>query len=130
LLTAWLGAAVPPTAELAHEAFQAIARCADVIGGWCPQESQWPTVRSIALEERDDLELMSGAHSSSLAPRHANAMFGDFRNWPLYSSLVAGAANPTDTTWSFVASLVAWPCLGTNVAGMLTSTAAVTTRTQ
>lgn len=75
-------------------------------------------MRSIALDECAKLEAMSGAHSSSLAPKHMNAMFGDFRNWPLYSSLVAGAANPTDVTWSFVASLVAWPSLGTNVAGM------------
>lgn len=118
LLSAWLGSDVPPTAELPHEAFQAIARCAEVIGGWRPQESQWPTVRSIALDECAKLEAMSGAHSSSLAPKHVNAMFGDFQNWPLYSSLVAGAANRTDTTWSFVASLVAWPSLGANVAGM------------
>lgn len=118
LLSGWLGDAVPPTAELAYEALQAIARCAEVIGGWRPQESQWMTVSAIARDECAQLDLMSGAHSSSLAPRHANAMFGDFRNWPLYSSLVAGAANPTDATWSFVASLVAWSYLGANVAGM------------
>jgi site-specific recombinase XerD len=118
LLSAWLGNEVPPTAELSHEAFQAIARCAQVICAWRAEETQWSTVRAIALDECTRLEAMSGAHSSSLAPQHANAMFGDFRNWPLYSSLVAGAANPTDSTWSFVASLVAWPSLGPNVAGM------------
>lgn len=118
LLSAWLGSAVPPTAELPHEALQAIARCADVVGGWRPQEIQWPTVCSIARDECAKLELMHGAHSSSLAPRHVNAMFGDFRSWPLYSALVAGAANPTDTTWSFIAALVAWPSLGSNVAGV------------
>jgi hypothetical protein len=118
LLSAWLGNEVPPTAELSHEAFQAIARCAQVICAWRAEETQWSTVRAIALDECTRLEAMSGAHSSSLAPQHANAMFGDFRNWPLYSSLVAGAANPTDSTWSFVASLVAWPSLGPNVAGI------------
>ena len=124
LLSAWLGNEVPPTAELPHEAFQAIARCAEVIGGWRPQESLWPTVRSIALDECTKLEALSGAHSSSLAPRHVHAMFGDFSNWPLYSSLVAGVANPTDATWSFVASLVAWPSLGSTVAGMHVGTIA------
>ena len=118
LLSAWLGTAVPPTAELAHEAFQAIGRCANVLAGWRPHESQWLTVCSIARDECAKLELMYGAHSSSLAPKHVNAMFGDFRSWPLYSGLVAGAANPTDATWSFVAALVAWPALGSNVAGM------------
>lgn len=118
LLSAWLGSAVPPTAELAHEALHAIARCADVVAAWRPQESQWPTVCSIAREECAKRELMYGAHSSSLSPEHVNAMFGDFRSWPLYSALVAGAVNPTDATWSFVAALVAWPSLGPNVAGM------------
>ena len=118
LLSAWLGSAVPPTAELAHEALHAIARCADVVAGWRPQESQWPTVSSIARDECAKRELMYGAHSSSLSPEHVNAMFGDFRSWPLYSALVAGAVNPTDATWSFVAALVAWPSLGPNVAGM------------
>ena len=118
LLSAWLGTAVPPTAELAHEAFQAIGRCANVLAGWRPQESQWPTVCSIARDECAKLELMYGAHSSSLAPKHVNAMFGDFRSGPLYSGRGAGAANPTDATWSYVAALVAWPSLGSNVAGM------------
>lgn len=118
LLTAWLGEAVPPTAELAHEAFQALARCTDQIAKWRPAESQWPTLHAIALDECDELVALSGAHSSSLAPAHANAMYGDFRKWPLYSSLIAGAANPDDPTWSFVAALAAWPALGRNVAGM------------
>lgn len=118
ILRAWLGEHLPTTAEMPHEGFQAIARCASVIAGWRPLESQWRTVYSIALNEGAKLDSMSGAHSSSLAPNHANAMFGDFSNWPLYSSLVAGSNNPKDPTWSFVAALVAWPCLGANVAGM------------
>ncbi|WP_297830727.1 hypothetical protein, partial [Thermomonas sp.] len=57
------------------------------------------------------------AYSSPIAPRSLNPLHGDFANFPLYSSLVAGGRHQKSGAWDFVAGLACWPYVNSAIFG-------------
>lgn len=118
VLRAVLGETGLPAGDVAvYEGLSGLARAVRAIAGWIPDSL---VLRDVALflgEEAAARLAARDAYSSPIAPRSLNPLHGDFANFPLYSSLVAGGRHQKSGAWDFVAGLACWPYVNSAIFG-------------